>query len=123
MDLNEYQSEVQSTTTYKRTIREYVEGLGIPDAVKQEQLIELLTLSCSVMSLLSMTGGMAAILHSHLETPHLPVSKVGIDLLKEFNRELLWRVADNSLNVGENLATGAINHLNRIHEQYNEHTD
>ena len=122
MNLNEYQAETRNTAIYKSSIREYVEGLGIPDAVKEEQLIALLESVYTVLGLAGEAGELAGKMKKVIRDDKGLISKDKLDGMKDENGDCLWYVSENAANFGENLEKTAINNVNKLVKRQQNNT-
>jgi NTP pyrophosphatase (non-canonical NTP hydrolase) len=122
MNLNEYQGEARNTAIYGQSIREYVESLGIPDATKQEQLIELLSITYTVLGLAGEAGELAGKLKKIIRDDKGIISSDKLAAMKDENGDCLWYISENSRNFGENLEKTAVNNINKLAKRKNNGT-
>lgn len=114
MNLNEYQAETRSTAIYKQSIREYVEGLKIPDATKEEQLIRLLESVYTVLGLAGEAGELAGKMKKIIRDDKGFISKEKLEDMKDENGDCLWYISENASNFAQNLEVTAVNNINKL---------
>src|SRR6476620_1572329 len=112
MNFNEYQAETRNTAIYKSSIREYVEGLGIPDAIKEEQLITLLENVYTVLGLAGEAGELAGKMKKIIRDDKGFISKDKLDAMRDENGDCLWYISENAANFAQNLETTAVKNIN-----------